>query len=693
MKLTRTYMSSFCANVLQEETQKTESASLFIGDWITDAFGKIKLEQWDKGIIGTFIEIEEGIIEGFIQGNVLNFKWKTAKNEEGWGFFRAIDDRTLVGFWGDDNDKTKVRSVIAARSIRPFALSIPKFDRQDKQDLRELGYNLVSQGKCLQALKPLEKALKLYREERSKEETWSVVKDSYLIDEYNILMRISDCYLKIYDELLDYNSLNYLYDSLIKSLIDTITIRRFLSQRDYLEKISKELASSMRTSLSSSLENWRARLARDIDKITALEKGQPFFQDLVDFLIELGNENEALVASETARARAFADLLAGKSDIQNNIQRCSPQKAELLSPRSAPPVNLKGLLETVQRNKSVTIEYFITDHNLIIWIIDTSGFIKAVTHPVIQRDLENMVTQFIGHVQSPNPSTKDLSNDLTDLYTHLIEPIPEELLPISPDEVLTIIPHKFLFRIPFGALKDSNGRYLIEKHALAYSASIEVLRYIYNNNKYVNIDKKNLLAFVNPRPLSDPRFSTLEDTERFFNQISRLYLDTPNNKILTGENATKHVLKRDATRYAVLHFATHAEASENDPTESFIALARDSLDDGCLRINDIFGLSLQADLVILAACETGVGKITGDGVIGLGRAFIWAGTATLLISLWQVPELQSLDLMYEFHLNWISEGESKACALRRAQLKQIELRNNRDRPDLWAGFILFGEWD
>ena len=143
---------------------------------------------------------------------------------------------------------------------------------------------------------------------------------------------------------------------------------------------------------------------------------------------------------------------------------------------------------------------------------------------------------------------------------------------------------------------------------------------------------------------------------------------------------------REAPQHTVIHLATHAEALEDEPLKSFIVLAKVPLEDGYLTVSDIFRLNLHSDIVILAACETGKGRITGDGVNGLGRAFIWAGTPSLLITLWSVPEEQTLQQMYHFHESWREKGMPKAQALRKAQLKCMRSGYNKNRPDLWAGY-------
>jgi len=127
--------------------------------------------------------------------------------------------------------------------------------------------------------------------------------------------------------------------------------------------------------------------------------------------------------------------------------------------------------------------------------------------------------------------------------------------------------------------------------------------------------------------------------------------------------------------------------------KSYIALAKTQNDDnsGRVTVSDVLDkLNIKTDIVIMAACETGRGKESADGVIGLSRSFIQAGSPTLLMSLWPIPEEDTLDQMWRFHEYWLSNKLSKAEALRNVQLERI--KEYREQPNIWAGFALFGNW-
>jgi CHAT domain-containing protein len=160
--------------------------------------------------------------------------------------------------------------------------------------------------------------------------------------------------------------------------------------------------------------------------------------------------------------------------------------------------------------------------------------------------------------------------------------------------------------------------------------------------------------------------------------------------------ATEENLKRnqELNKFRYIHFATHGLIDENKPNLSSLVLTcgKDSGEDGYLQASEIFDLKLNADLVVLSACQTGLGKlIRGEGMVGLTRAFMYAGTPSVLVSLWSVSDMSTSVLMGEFYKNLIKNKFSKTDALRRAQLALIS-NEKYAHPFYWAPFVLIGDW-
>ena len=243
-------------------------------------------------------------------------------------------------------------------------------------------------------------------------------------------------------------------------------------------------------------------------------------------------------------------------------------------------------------------------------------------------------------------------------------------------------------------------------------------------------NKKSLLAVANPQTEWDP----LPATEREAEAVSRLFGD--NAEVAKREQATERLVKETAARYDVLTFPTHGEMVSHDPTKSNLRFTPGEGEDGKWTVEEIFDIDLQANLVVLSACETGLaggyaGRHTdlaggqaaklpqADDFVGLTRAFMYAGAPSVVGSLWKVADNSAVALMTAFFTNWKQKGMDKAEALREAQLamingelklgkvvrgmggvakidaKKVEAETGTSlgrHPYFWAPFVLIGDY-
>jgi len=222
---------------------------------------------------------------------------------------------------------------------------------------------------------------------------------------------------------------------------------------------------------------------------------------------------------------------------------------------------------------------------------------------------------------------------------------------------------------------------LIEKYPIYYLSSASLLQFTKEKRRAkgdlsaVLAQAGKVLALGNP-DLGDAsknlRFAELEARE-----VQTLY---PQSTVLLKKEATEERSKDLSPHHDILHFASHAELSEEDPLSSAILLAGDGKEDGRLEVREIFRMDLKASLVVLSACETGLGKLSsGDELVGLTRAFIYAGTPSVVASLWKVEDSSTAQLMASFYKNL--KTMTKVEALRQAQL---ELITGKARSDLLA---------
>ena len=199
-------------------------------------------------------------------------------------------------------------------------------------------------------------------------------------------------------------------------------------------------------------------------------------------------------------------------------------------------------------------------------------------------------------------------------------------------------------------------------------------------------------------------FSRLTALDRSWCDAALFNIQGDSPHVNLRERATVERLKQiDLTKYRYLHFASHGLLADKMgiATQPVLVLSKvnDDPDSNLLKFSDILELKLNADLVTLSACETGLGELrTGEGLIGLARAFMYAGSSSVLVSLWKVED-QSTSLLMELFYRGLKQGLSKAEALRHAKikmlntklyLKSLDMEQSLSSPFYWAPFVIFG---
>jgi CHAT domain-containing protein len=284
----------------------------------------------------------------------------------------------------------------------------------------------------------------------------------------------------------------------------------------------------------------------------------------------------------------------------------------------------------------------------------------------------------------------DPDPDLRQLYQLLIAPI-AEVLPTDATAPVVIFPQGQLFLVPFAALKAETGDYLIQRHTLLSAPAIQVLALMEPQQPQPNFS--GALVVGNPtmpapqREFGEPlRLAPLPGAEREAQAIAAAL----HTSALVGAEATETTVTAQMADAGMIHLATHGLLDDfGTGIPGAIALAPDGRNDGLLTVDEILKLRLQATLVVLSACDTGQGRITGDGVIGLSRALITAGSSSVVVSLWAVPDAPTAELMTEFYRQ-MQQGQDKAQALRQAMLETMQ---TNPKPRDWAAFTLIGVAD
>ncbi|WP_424094660.1 CHAT domain-containing protein [Moorena producens] len=462
---------------------------------------------------------------------------------------------------------------------------------------------------------------------------------------------------------------------------------------------------------------------KDDWKVSSFEQQARSYRLLQQVLIAQGQPKQALEISERGRNRALIDLLGAQLSE-------APQKTK------APTI--EDIQEIAQQQQATLVEYSIVDDQIYSWVIAPTGEITFRSHDLpqdttlaklvkfsreeigvrgrsnhnpsspqntkdgnrLQQLYQLLITSIVNLLpHAPSPLNPNNSNRLQELYQLLITPI-VDVLPTNPSDRIIFIPHQELFLVPFAALQDDDGNYLIENHTILTAPSIQSLSFTRKHWHRVKDSNGTPLIVGNPTMPTikigqeQEPLKSLSGAEKEALTIAQLLKTIA----LIGAEATEATIVEKMPNASVIHLATHGLV-DGIYYRGAIALAPDEPDhDGFLTSREIligYGLPekslLKAKLVVLSACDTGRGEIKGEGVVGLSRSLIAAGVPSLVVSLWQVPDHDTAELMKEFYTNIYTHKMDKAKAMREAMLSMLNDGDGNPDPKAWAAFTVIGE--
>jgi len=364
--------------------------------------------------------------------------------------------------------------------------------------------------------------------------------------------------------------------------------------------------------------------------------------------------NEALQAIES-RDDELAALVSGRSTVLSLDE-------------------IQNLLD----DQTTLVSYFVIDNDpgALAFIITRDSLTVVELPDAKPSNLKIAVEELLPSLQDTHPQP------LQDLYTWLIAPIKNQLK--TPR--VGIIPHLALHYIPFAAVTDGQN-YLGEQYQLFELPSAGSLRYIQQHAAQAT--NSGAVIFGNPAT-KETGLPILPYAAAEAEAVAQ----TLEANDYTGANATELQLRESVSGKAVLHLAVHGSYNQYNPLYSTLYLASDSNGefDGRLEVHEIFGLNLKgSQLVVLSACETQLGQLsTGDEVVGMTRAFMFAGAPSVLASLWRVDDEATQPLMTAFYKHWREDGMNKAQALQAAQA-DVRANPKWESPYYWAAFVLSGD--
>jgi CHAT domain-containing protein len=357
------------------------------------------------------------------------------------------------------------------------------------------------------------------------------------------------------------------------------------------------------------------------------------------------------------------------------------------------------VVQTALQNNEVMINYLMLDSFILVFSIEQD----ELTCQLVPHKLDKTNGSIIKFLKSIRKNeTQDIQYAGSYLYELLIKPLGENLA----NKDLIIIPDGFLNNIPFEVIpirEEGEIEYLNEHHAFCYNYSATLYLTSKDAFKTVKAPQK-IVGFAPDFSLLD---SIIKNGDSLSNIVADLNLDPlvyasqevialqklfeTNSMGIIGAHCTETTFKEVAKEYGVLHFATHGIVNHNDPMFSSLAFLTDSLNDGLLHTHELFSLELNAELVTLSACNSGVGKLyAGEGVMSIAKGFAYSGAPNMIMTLWPVSD-QATEAIMSFFYQYLKEGMPKHKALQKAKLDFIEEYNvGRSHPQLWGGLIVIG---
>ncbi len=465
--------------------------------------------------------------------------------------------------------------------------------------------------------------------------------------------------------------------------------------RSFLESI-KESKIDITEKLTPELKKLDREISRDISAITV---------ELSQSDLTMRKRSE-LINKLKQKEDEFLELI---SKIRLEI----PEVADIVSLK---PCTEEKLRDTLLDNKTAIVEYFLSENRSFMFVITRDDFKLFCLPP--KKKIEKSMKAYLKFL-SQLPKERLFRGVLASRR------ICEELRlsnGVIPNHIknLIIIPDGILYYLPFETLIASKtdetfgGNYLIKKYQISYSPSSSSLLFLLENEVKIQ-NSAGLLAFADPFYNMKKR-SNNHKNKKGVNFLNELYTDNGFNitplpfsqrevqeiakyfpddkkKLYFKKEAKEEILKKTSLRnYQIIHFACHGFLDEGFPFRSALVLALDDdmNEDGFLQVREIYNLRMQADLIVLSACQTGKGRLEKwEGVFGLPRIFFYAGAKSVLSTLWHVEDRSTARFMGYFY-NHLAEGKSKASALRSAKLKMIS--SKLAHPFYWGAFVLNGDY-
>ena len=364
-------------------------------------------------------------------------------------------------------------------------------------------------------------------------------------------------------------------------------------------------------------------------------------------------------------------------------------------------IPLQQIQTYIKDSEQVILEYFMGEEYLYVFRVqaDTCWWYEQRIPNSYEKtvyELRSALTNYSLITEHPRWAYQSFVSAATRFHAQFVAPFLPEDLPIKqlliiPDGMLHYIPFGVLLRQPPDETRDQEGDYqaldfLLKHYPISYSYSATLW---VRNNQLEAPDNNGQCLGLAPSIQFSSHQDSLPWTQRELEAIQQVF----DGHYFYGQAANKGLFQARAERYNIIHLATHGIVNMQNPMRSLLSFGPEGPleDSDALYAYEIHNLSLNANLVVLSACETGFGKTErGEGVLSLARAFLFAGTPSVVTTLWEVNDFTSAALIELFYAN-LAEGMSKPEALRQAKLTFLSKTDEiSGHPTYWASFITIG---
>ncbi|MBQ4818775.1 CHAT domain-containing protein [Aquimarina sp. MMG016] len=341
-------------------------------------------------------------------------------------------------------------------------------------------------------------------------------------------------------------------------------------------------------------------------------------------------------------------------------------------------LSIPDLQQKLKKDDRTLIEYFYGNQNIYQFIIQSDYLeIKRIENKTL---LEVVVKNYINYFNDASKITNNIpefTKNAAEVFKMLKIPEDTEKLLIIPDGFLSFIPFEALLTEETTSLNFQNMPFLFKSSEVSYEISARK----YTRSVSKGTKKNNVLGVF-------PVFEGTDLELPFSLAESKTIQQYFNGSFLEKKQATYNSFINHIERHSILHLSTHAEAG------SFSRPASIKFNDQDILVNQLYGLNISADLVVLSACETGIGKLAkGEGPLSIGRGFQYAGVENVLFSLWRVNDKTTSRLMGGFYKN-LNNSKIKSTSLHNAKLDYLnhkDIANAQKSPYYWAAFVYYGE--